>query len=626
VANPGCSFLVSVKEYSAARQLLSTKTIPEKKQFMKRLFLFLTIVLGAQFSRAQVVTAYDATTAGACNGMAYASYTGLIQQWSWLDDQGASIQSGGDTLYNLCAGDYSLSYIDSTGDTLFQNFTIGIDPCAYMAVATSWSDDPNGTCSGSMLAMGTNGTAPYAYLWSNGITTADQLNVCAGVYSVVATDMNGCTGSAQVTITGAPPCDSFQVFINGFPSTEPGLCNGSATAVVFGGTSPYAFTWSNGAVTQTISGLCDGWYSITVTDANGCVAGYQDSIAPVPCDGFGLGFDADNASAPGVCDGSISLGGIAGTTIVDYLWNTGETTATIDQLCAGLYTVVMHDQDGCENTASFQIGIDSLIIPLTGYVGSTNTTSGNCDGTAWPMVYGGTAPYTYIWPDGSAGTSADSLCEGIYLLTVLDANYDSTFITFVIADSAAIIQNYTFQDSLVIDTLFANVVELCDISLSEVTTAYIDSWTLSSPDSVTVFWALETDSSGTIYVEMTYALNNPQNGVFSVELAVYCPQKSGAQFMKAYDQILIEGLSVDEQEAADVVAYPNPFAETLKLDLPHAGRYTFTLTDAAGRIVRTETSQAETHYELNDLGTLAAGHYLLQVSNEGYRSVVRVVK
>lgn len=76
------------------------------------------------------------------------------------------------------------------------------------------------------------------------------------------TDDNACTATASVTVQQP---EQIQIITS--------TTNGSALVdTVTGGASPYTFVWSNGATTQSISGLLSGNYLVTVTDNNGCTA------------------------------------------------------------------------------------------------------------------------------------------------------------------------------------------------------------------------------------------------------------------------------------------------------------------------------------------------------------------
>ncbi|WP_299685923.1 Ig-like domain-containing protein, partial [uncultured Dokdonia sp.] len=108
----------------------------------------------------------------------------------------------------------------------------------------------NGENTGAINIEVSGGTPPYTYVWSNGETTEDINGLSAGDYSVVVTDINGCTVEANVTVN--EPQNPLS--ISGTATDI--LCNGEDTGsvdiTVDGGTSPYTYEWSNGATTEDI--------------------------------------------------------------------------------------------------------------------------------------------------------------------------------------------------------------------------------------------------------------------------------------------------------------------------------------------------------------------------------------
>ena len=119
---------------------------------------------------------------------------------------------------------------------------------------------------GYATASVTGGTAPFTFIWSNGATTSSISNLASGGYTVTVTDGLGCIASVQVTITQPP------ALIGNVVSTpDNGSNNGSINLSPQGGTQPYSYAWSTGDNTQDISGLAAGSYSVTITDASGCV-------------------------------------------------------------------------------------------------------------------------------------------------------------------------------------------------------------------------------------------------------------------------------------------------------------------------------------------------------------------
>ena len=91
-------------------------------------------------------------------------------------------------------------------------------------------------------------------------------SVTTGTYSLTITDCFGCVYSSIIFVSTPPPLDiSFDMF-----EPDMGQSNGSITALVENGISPYEYLWSNGATTQTVSNIPAGLYSVTVNDAVGC--------------------------------------------------------------------------------------------------------------------------------------------------------------------------------------------------------------------------------------------------------------------------------------------------------------------------------------------------------------------
>ncbi|MFN8298192.1 MAG: hypothetical protein U0T75_03730 [Chitinophagales bacterium] len=102
----------------------------------------------------------------------------------------------------------------------------------------------------------------YYFAWSNGATTEDVSGLTVSTYSVTATDANGCSASATYTITQPA---ALTLAVSSFGDVA---CNGGKRLYkrvsTLGGVPVYAYAWSNGAVTEDITGLAAGTYTLTV--------------------------------------------------------------------------------------------------------------------------------------------------------------------------------------------------------------------------------------------------------------------------------------------------------------------------------------------------------------------------
>jgi len=138
-------------------------------------------------------------------------------------------------------------------------------------------------------AIPSGGDSPFTYEWSDGQTTATATELGAGNVSVMIIDANGCTSTSHLSIVDA---GGLTCSINQSPCNSNGLR--SAIAMVNGGTAPFTYAWSNGAVTSTLVDLTEGSYQLTVTDNLGCMTEcsiYIDNCQSAGCTNFVIDFN-----------------------------------------------------------------------------------------------------------------------------------------------------------------------------------------------------------------------------------------------------------------------------------------------------------------------------------------------
>ncbi|MBK7466383.1 MAG: PKD domain-containing protein [Saprospiraceae bacterium] len=186
------------------------------------------------------------------------------------------------TISNLAAGNYkcTVSGIISSAciHSMEVSATVGVNPkpnASIGAINPSCKSSNNGNATINV----TSGTSPYQYKWNNNQTSEKLTNVSAGTYTVTVTDANGCTASLSVTITENP---SPSITITNTKDECEGKNNGEASINVNSGKSPYQYKWNNGSVTNKITNVKAGSYSVTVTDANGCNSSMSVNIKSTP--------------------------------------------------------------------------------------------------------------------------------------------------------------------------------------------------------------------------------------------------------------------------------------------------------------------------------------------------------
>ncbi|MBK9356594.1 MAG: gliding motility-associated C-terminal domain-containing protein [Bacteroidales bacterium] len=361
---------------------------------------------------------------GGNDGEAAAIVTGGTPPYTYLWDDPLAQTTA--TATGLVAGTYTVEVTDANGCRTNRTITL-TEPTSDLAITAIV--DRQVTCfgysDGQATATATGGEEPYSYLWSDPMaqTTATATNLPAGTYTVSVTDATGYSVNTTVIITQP---DELIVNVSGTNPTTPGGSDGQATAVVTGGTLPYTYLWDDpmAQTTATATGLTAGTYTVFVTDANGCRA---EKAVTLTDPGPGLNAIAmvdQNVSCFGYSDGQATVTVTGGTPPYTYLWDdpAAQTTPTATNLQAGNYSVTVTDADGSSVTASVTIMEPNELIVNVG--GINPSVSGGNDGEATAFVNGGTVPYTYVWDDPAAQTTATAtgLTAGTYHVTVTDAH------------------------------------------------------------------------------------------------------------------------------------------------------------------------------------------------------------
>ena len=208
----------------------------------------------------------------------------------------------------------------------------------------------------------------------------------------------------------------------------------AAATVTGDATPPFTYLWSNGLTTQNVV-LFPGMHSVTVTDAIGQMASDTVTISAPPT--VGVEIVTENQICGIAPDGTATAIPFGGTPPYSYEWNTGDMTAQITGLTAGVYTVTVTDAAGC--TA---VGMDSVLFWDEGLWLMIMPTDIDCYGNENGMLevgpMSGTPPYMYIWSTGDTTKKINDLGPGTYTVTVTDANGCSAEISGEVQEPPAI--------------------------------------------------------------------------------------------------------------------------------------------------------------------------------------------
>jgi len=390
----------------------------------------ITTTATATITEPTALTASIAATNVSCNGdnsgSATVTPTGGTAPYTYLWNDGST----SDTLSNLGVGTYSVTITDINGCFITEDIII-TEPVVLTTSGTQVDVTAYNGNDGSATVTASGGTAPYTYLWSNGVIGATATGLIAGTYTVTVTDANGCTSSLDFVIIQPIP-----LMVQSVSQTNVSCnagSNASATIVAMGGNAPYTYLWSpTGGANSTATGLAAGTYTVLVTDStnNTITESFTitEPVALVPT------IVKTDITCNFASNGTATVSVTGGTAPYTYFWSNGMTTATATNLNVGNYSVTITDANGCKTTATASITQPAALVATPS---STNITCyGLNDGTASVTASGGTAPYTYSWSNGQTGNSLTSLGKGTYVITITDANNCSATQSFTITEPA----------------------------------------------------------------------------------------------------------------------------------------------------------------------------------------------
>ncbi len=323
--------------------------------------------------------------------------------------------------------------------TASANVTVGTTPTPSILGNTV-------ICQGQSTTLTANGGT--SYVWSNASTNSSITVNQSGVYTVTVTNAEGCSNTANVTVTVNPLPN---VNITGNSS----LCQGDNVTLTATGASTYL--WSNASTNASISVSNAGTYIVTGTNANGCSntatktvivnTTYNIPLTHSICQGESYNFYGQNITTAGTythtlqtvngCDSVITLTltvknlptpSISGNTVIcqgqsttltanggtSYVWNNASTNSSINVSQSGVYTVTATNAEGCSNTANVTVTVNPL--PNVNITGNSSFCQGD------NMTLTATGASTYVWSNTSTNASITVSNAGTYTVTGTNAN------------------------------------------------------------------------------------------------------------------------------------------------------------------------------------------------------------
>ena len=456
-----------------------------------------------------------------------------------------------------------------------------------LSITTSQTDlTCNGVCSGEISISASGGTTPYQYSIDNGSTfsTSNTFNnLCAGTYSIVVTDNLGAQATSSVTLSEPNPLSLTLSATN--PSCN-GTCDGMINSIPYGGTSPYTYSWSNGSGNSPFgTNLCEGTYTLTVTDGNNCTIDTSINIVGPPA------INVQTSSDTIICIGgtaSLSAQASGGSGYFAYQWDNGDNSQNISvsPTSQQTYCVTATDGNGCSSGPSCVVV--NLYQPLAVMAFSDQAICAGLSVNISVVGSGGIgSPYTYTWDQGIGLGSYQTVTPTqttVYTVSITDQCETP-------AATASV-------------TITVNPSPTADFTYSGEPTV---NFTNQSVDAVTYLWSFDSNaasnSSNPSYVFGT-------NGNHTVCLKAISSFGCVDSICKI---VTIDNVSVEEQTKEKFSLYPNPITNgQLTIKSSSSENLSIKILNVLGQQVWKGTTN---NGKTIDVSNLEKGNYLARISS-----------
>jgi gliding motility-associated-like protein len=367
-----------------------------------------------------IVSSFSTSCNLACDGAATVLAGGGTAPYTYLWNDVATQTTT--TATGLCAQSYSVTVTDANGCSTVSVATINEPTPIVVTLVSSTNVSCNGGNNGAITVSASGGTPGYTYSWSPAVGASSSVsNLPAGSYTVTVTDINGCAQNLTIDITEPTP----MVLTPNSNFSTCGNSNGSAGVSVMGGTIPYSYSWTPSGASAIITNVPAGSYTVTVTDANGCISTATSIVA----DSAGPVISSTSFTMPSCAElsnGTATVVATGGQPLYTYTWNTVpvQTTQTASALPAGIYQVTVKDQNNCTVSTTVQVLEPQ---PMQVIAAPTDTICIGQLSQIYAAGSGGTQPYSYVWNPSSLGTTGGPFVvtpasTTSYTVTAVDVN------------------------------------------------------------------------------------------------------------------------------------------------------------------------------------------------------------
>ena len=448
----------------------------------------------------------------ACDGVIQVVFTGgngsYTYNWS-----GPSLTGTAISLANVCGDStYFITVTDDlTSCVADSSFVIPQPDSLKLQILSQTDVLCFGDSTGKAKVTGTGGTGDYSYIWYT--PTNDTL-------SIIDTASNLPFGYTYIEVKDVKLCSHIDSIYIDQPTlltatkdstaTSCGVATGSATITPAGGTAPYTYLWDDVlATTDSIAiNLASGIYHVIVTDKNLC--DLQESVTVIDNSTMLVVLDSiHNVQCAGSSDGQAFITVSGAVEPIKFEWSNDETTEDAQLMLAGTHFVTVTDFNLCSRVMEVTITQPDSLKTVQSVLNEplcfgTNT------GSAVVTPNGGVIPYTYLWDDADEQTDsiAINLFEGIYTVTVTDANGCDTTAMVTLTEPDSITFAFEFKQTNCGDSI--GQINIANILGG--TSPYTVDWASSDWNSNPLPDSIGTDTIRNLWVANYVAIVTDGNG------------------------------------------------------------------------------------------------------------------
>ncbi|MBL4653307.1 MAG: SprB repeat-containing protein [Flavobacteriales bacterium] len=371
-----------------------------------------SVTVNEPASMAITMTCNNTSVAGGSDGSSSASASGGDGSYSYLWTGGETTNS----LTGLSAGAQAVTVTDGNSCAITATCMVNDPGCAVTVSTTMTGVTCNGGSDGQVSASALGGITPYTFIWSDTQSGATATGLSTGNITVSVTDGAGCPDNSIVSVT-EPTVISPNMVCNA--TSVAGASDGSSTTSATGGASGYTYLWSTGATTSSLTGIPQGAYNVTVTDASLCAVTATCMVNDPGC-AVTVSVTMTDVTCNGGTDGQVAASATGGLTPYSFIWSDGQTTPIATGLATGNITVTANGSGGCNDNTSISVTEPMLINP--NMVCNATSIAGGSDGSSTTAAAGGAGGYTYLWSTGATTQNITGIPSGNYIVTVSDAS------------------------------------------------------------------------------------------------------------------------------------------------------------------------------------------------------------